>query len=296
MDTTQASLNGPSRLVAETPPEESGIVAFVTDLVEKLGGPGAGIAVALENLFPPIPSEVILPLAGFAASRGELSLASAIIWTTIGSVVGAVALYYIGAMLGRDRVRGIVARLPLVKLADVDRTEAWFVKHGVKAVFFGRMIPIFRSLISIPAGLERMPIATFLLYTTLGSLIWNSLFILAGYSLGEKWTQIEGWVGTYQNIIIVVCVLIFAWFVVSRIRKARRRGAEETPAADGFFPPPTAGAEPQPYPMARPEPQPYPVVSPEPRQPFEEAQPYDGGARPERAGRVYRSRYTERPD
>ncbi len=237
MDTTWALFDRTAVLAAETSTEQSGLVSFVTDLVEKLGGPGAGLAVALENLFPPIPSEVILPLAGFAASRGDLSLASAIIWTTIGSVVGAVALYYVGALLGRDRVRRIVERLPLVKLADVDRTEAWFAKHGVKAVFFGRMIPIFRSLISIPAGLERMKLTTFLLYTTLGSLIWNSIFIFAGYGLGENWTEIETWVGTYQNVVIAVCALIFGWFVVNRIVKSRRRRAGETPAdGEGFLP------------------------------------------------------------
>jgi membrane protein DedA with SNARE-associated domain len=209
-------------LAAETPSAQGGIAGLVTDLVDRLGGPGAGLAVALENLFPPIPSEVILPLAGFAASRGELSLAGAVIWTTIGSVVGAVALYYLGALLGRDRLRAIAARLPLIKLTDVDRTEAWFARHGVKAVFFGRMIPIFRSLISIPAGLERMRIGTFLLFTTLGSLIWNSIFIVAGYGLGENWTKIQGWVGAYQNVVIVICALIAGWFVINRTLRARR--------------------------------------------------------------------------
>ncbi|WP_305785645.1 DedA family protein [Symbioplanes lichenis] len=225
MDITRTFSDRAGILAAEPSTEPSGIVAFVTDLVEKLGGPGAGIAVALENLFPPIPSEVILPLAGFAASQGDLNLASAIIWTTIGSVAGAVVLYYVGALLGRGRVRAIAERLPLVRLADVDRTEEWFARHGVKAVFLGRMIPIFRSLISIPAGLERMRITTFLLCTTLGSLIWNSIFIVAGYGLGESWTAIEGWVGTYQNVVIAVCVLLFAWFVVNRMPRARRRRA-----------------------------------------------------------------------
>ncbi len=120
--------------------------------MDKLGAPGAGLAIALENLFPPLPSEVILPLAGFTAAQGRMSLVAALVWTTVGSVVGALALYGIGALIGRDRIRAIVARLPLVKLADLDRTEAWFARHGTKAVFFGRMIPIFRSLISVPAG------------------------------------------------------------------------------------------------------------------------------------------------
>jgi membrane protein DedA with SNARE-associated domain len=196
---------------------EGGLTDYVTGLVERLGGPGAGLAVALENLFPPIPSEVILPLAGFAAARGDLSLAGAIFWTTLGSVTGAVALYAVGLLLGRDRVRALAARLPLIKLGDVDRTEAWFARHGVKAVFLGRMIPIFRSLISIPAGLERMPMGTFLLCTTLGSLIWNTAFIMAGYGLGENWTAIQAWVGAYQNVVLVVCALALLGFAVRRM-------------------------------------------------------------------------------
>lgn len=206
------------------PPEPAagGLVGFVTDLVERLGGPGAGLAVALENLFPPIPSEVILPLAGFTAGQGRMNLVAAIAWTTLGSTVGAVALYYVGVVLGRDRVRAIAARLPLLKLDDVDRTEAWFVRHGAKAVFFGRMIPIFRSLISIPAGVERMPVAMFLMYTTLGSLIWNTAFVMAGYLLGENWHDVESYVGTFQNLVIAACALAAGYFVVSRLRKARR--------------------------------------------------------------------------
>ncbi|WP_262285263.1 DedA family protein [Micromonospora sp. MA102] len=203
-------------------PAGEGPVGWVTGLVERLGGPGAGLAVALENLFPPIPSEVILPLAGFTASQGRMSLIGAIVWTTLGSVLGALALYQIGAALGRDRMRALVGRLPLVKLDDVDRTEAWFLRHGVKAVFFGRMIPIFRSLVSIPAGVERMPVPVFLLFTTLGSLIWNSAFVLAGYLLGENWHVVEAYVGTLQNVVIVVCVGAVGWFVFSRVRRARR--------------------------------------------------------------------------
>ncbi|MFC3502091.1 DedA family protein [Micromonospora krabiensis] len=224
-------------LAADAEPPQDGIVGYVTDLVERLGGPGAGLAVALENLFPPIPSEVILPLAGFVAGQGRMSVVGAIFWTTLGSLVGALALYWIGAWLGRDRIRAVAARLPLVKLSDVDKTEAWFVKHGVKAVFFGRMIPIFRSLISIPAGVERMPIGTFALFTTLGSLIWNSTFVLAGYLLGDNWHLVEGYVGTLQKVVIVVCVAAAGWFVVTRVLRARRTtpepGEDATPTPTG---------------------------------------------------------------
>ncbi|MCM0676826.1 DedA family protein [Micromonospora phytophila] len=210
----------------EAAPPQDGLVGYITGLVERLGGPGAGLAVALENLFPPIPSEVILPLAGFVAGQGRMSVVGAIFWTTLGSLVGALALYWIGAALGRERMRAIVERLPLVKLSDVDRTEEWFLKHGVKAVFFGRMIPIFRSLISIPAGVERMPVRTFVVYTTLGSLIWNTTFVMAGYLLGDNWHLVEGYVGVLQNVVIVACVAGLGWFVVSRVIRARRLAAE----------------------------------------------------------------------
>lgn len=218
---------------------EGGVLSNITDwavgLMETLGGPGAGLAIALENLFPPLPSEVILPLAGFTASQGKMNLAEALIWTTAGSVIGAVLLYYIGVAFGRERIIAIAARLPLVKVSDIEKTEAWFAKHGVKAVFFGRMIPIFRSLISIPAGVEKMKLPTFLLFTTLGSLIWNTIFVLAGYMLGENWGVVEEYADTYSKIILGAVLLALAVFIVLRIRtvvKERRGTAEPGDPAD----------------------------------------------------------------
>jgi membrane protein DedA with SNARE-associated domain len=194
---------------------------WVVGLMETLGAPGAGIAVAVENLFPPIPSEIILPLAGFAASRGDLDLVAAIIFTTLGSLIGALALYGIGAWLGIDRIKWIAKKLPLVDVSDVDKTEEWFKKHGSKAVFFGRMLPIFRSLISIPAGIERMPVWKFALLTTAGSLIWNTIFILAGFWLGEQWHIVEQYADILKYVVIAVVVAAVGWFVISRVRKHR---------------------------------------------------------------------------
>jgi membrane protein DedA with SNARE-associated domain len=190
---------------------------------ESCGPPSAGLAVALENLFPPIPSELILPLAGFTASQGDISLVGAIVWTTIGSVAGALVLYAVGALLGRDRTRAIAARLPLVRTSDIDRSEAWFAKHGVKAVFFGRMIPLFRSFISVPAGIERMPLTTFLVFTALGSLIWNAVFVLAGYQLGENWRVVQDYVGVYQKVVVAAVLVAVAVFVAARLRRSRRK-------------------------------------------------------------------------
>jgi len=121
------------------------IVEWVVEVMEQIGAPGTAIAVALENLFPPIPSEVILPLAGFTASQGNMSLPAAIVWTTLGSLVGAVVLYYLGALVGRRRVVAFAAKIPLVDVDDIERTERFFRRHGGKTVFFGRTPPIFRS-------------------------------------------------------------------------------------------------------------------------------------------------------
>jgi len=199
----------------------SGVAGWVVDVMEAIGAPGAGLLVALENIFPPLPSEVILPLAGFTASQGGFTVAGAIFWTTLGSVVGAVALYWIGALLGRRRLRAIVDRMPLVDLQDLDRTEAWFDRHGRKAVFFGRMVPVFRSLISVPAGIERMPLGVFVLLSTAGSLIWNTVFVLAGYVLGENWHVAEQYAGVFSRIVVVAVVLLVAWWVLRRIRRNR---------------------------------------------------------------------------
>ncbi|NEC25627.1 DedA family protein [Streptomyces sp. SID8111] len=198
-----------------------GIAGWAADLVDALGAPGAGLFVALENVFPPLPSEIILPLAGFAAGQGELSLASALFWTTLGSVVGAVVLYWLGALFGRERMYALWARLPLVKTSDLRRTEEWFARHGTKAVLLGRMVPIFRSLISVPAGVERMPMPLFLMLTALGSLVWNSALVLAGYWLGEQWDEVGAYVGVLSKGVLVVSLLAVAGYVAVRVRAGR---------------------------------------------------------------------------
>ncbi|MGW0908961.1 DedA family protein [Streptomyces sp. NPDC002853] len=197
-----------------------GVAGWAADLMDSFGAVGAGAAIALENLFPPLPSEVILPLAGFAASQGKFGLITVLLWTTAGSVIGALALYAIGALLGRDRTVAIAARLPLVKASDIERTEKWFARHGTKAVFFGRMIPIFRSMISVPAGVERMRLPVFLALTTAGSLIWNAVFILIGHALGSRWHQVSELVGLYSKGVLAVVALAVLAFVALRIRRA----------------------------------------------------------------------------
>ncbi|MFD7857906.1 DedA family protein [Streptomyces microflavus] len=211
-------------IAAEEP--KGGIAGWATGLVETFGGPGAGFAIALENLFPPLPSEIILPLTGFAASQGVLSLASALFWTTLGSVVGAVALYTIGTVFGRERMHALWAKLPLVKASDLVRTEEWFARHGTKAVLLGRMVPVFRSLISVPAGVERMPLPVFIGLTTAGSLVWNTLLVMAGYWLGDRWDVVGTYVGLVSKIVLGAALLAAVWWIAKRVRgrKESRRG------------------------------------------------------------------------
>jgi membrane protein DedA with SNARE-associated domain len=195
-----------------------GIAGWAADLVDAMGAPGAGLAVALENIFPPLPSEIILPLTGFAAGQGVISLFAALFWTTLGSVVGAAVLYWIGALVGRERMYAIWAKLPLVKTSDLERTEEWFAKHGTKAVFLGRMVPIFRSLISVPAGLERMPLPAFLALSGLGTLMWNTVLVMSGYWLGDQWDKVGDYVGVISKAVLVVVVLALAFYIVVRLR------------------------------------------------------------------------------
>lgn len=205
---------------APEPPGAS--CGWAAGLVEAFGGPGAGAAIALENVFPPLPSEVILPLTGFAASQGVLSIASALFWTTLGSVVGAVVLYGIGAVFGRERMHAWWAKLPLVKASDLVRTEEWFARHGTKAILLGRMVPVFRSLISVPAGVERMPLPVFVTLTTAGSLVWNTVLVMAGYWLGDQWDVVGAYVGVVSKIVLALAAVALVGYVAMRIRGRNR--------------------------------------------------------------------------
>jgi membrane protein DedA with SNARE-associated domain len=165
---------------------------------------------------------VILPLAGFTASLGGFSLLDAILWTTAGSLLGAYLLYVLGGWLGRDRTRALLGRIPLVTVDDVDRVEAWFARHGSKAVFLGRLVPLFRSLIPIPAGIDRMPLWRFLGLTLAGSLIWNSVLSLAGYFLGANWQLVEEYAGALQLLVAATVAGLVVLFVARKLRKRRQ--------------------------------------------------------------------------
>ena len=202
-----------------------GLVGWVLSVIEALGAVGVGLLVALESIFPPIPSEVVLPLAGFLAGQGKLGFVTVLVWSTVGSLVGALALYWLGAALGIRRLCRLAEKMPLMDGRDVERAAAWFERHGVWAVLLGRMVPGVRSLVSIPAGVERMPLWLFSLLTVVGSAVWNALFIGLGWLLGDRWTE----VGRYSDVInyvviggiVLVCVLL-----LGRRAVRRRRGLD----------------------------------------------------------------------
>lgn len=191
--------------------------------MDSLGAPGAGLTNAVDTVFPFVPSEIILPVAGFTAGQGRMSPVAVIFWTTVGSIVGSLVVYFVGAALGRDRTRRIAAKVPFVKAHEIDKVEAWFARHGTKTVFFARMVPVFRSLISIPAGVERMPLATFIGYTAAGSLIWNTVFVMAGFWLGDNWRLVEEYGGIVSKGVAGVAVLLIGYFFISRIPRPRGR-------------------------------------------------------------------------
>lgn len=195
-------------------------------LMEALGPLGLGLAVLVENIFPPIPSEILLPLAGFSAASGSFTVWEGILGATAGSVVGALGLYGLGAWLGRRRLYRIAARLPLVDIDDVAKTERWFHRFGYWTVLLGRMIPVFRSLISIPAGISRMNMWLFVLLTTIGSTSWNTVLILGGYALGSNFHRIAQYADLFSNAVLVVAVVVVVVWVVLRIRRNRRRARD----------------------------------------------------------------------
>ncbi|MBC3179500.1 DedA family protein [Corynebacterium lujinxingii] len=208
------------------------IIDWIVGLMETLGAPGVGIAILLENLFPPIPSEVVLPLAGFTVAQGSLNMVNVFIWSVLGSVIGAYVLYGVGAWLGLERLRKIADWMWLVRASDVDSAMNFFHKYGKPSVFIGRLIPGVRSLISIPAGLDKMNLVTFGLWTTLGSGIWNAILIYLGFVLGANWEKATGYADAYSKVIYVVLLLIILGFLVFFIRRAVRERQAQAGTAD----------------------------------------------------------------
>jgi membrane protein DedA with SNARE-associated domain len=201
--------------------EVGGLVGWVLDVIEALGAVGVGLLVAVESVFPPIPSEVVLPLAGFLAGQGRMGFGAVVAFATAGSLVGALVLYRLGAVLGTDRLERLADRLPLMGARDVQRADAWMARHGSWAVLLGRMVPGVRSLVSIPAGVQRMPLGRFVLLTTVGSAVWNVLFVGLGFVLGEEWDRVGAYSDPLTYLLVGAVVLALGVVAGRRLRRHR---------------------------------------------------------------------------
>ncbi|KFJ06562.1 DedA family protein [Bifidobacterium tsurumiense] len=201
-----------------------GIIGTITEwlvqLMNAVGGIGVAIAVAAESIFPPIPSEVILPLAGFTAARGGLDVIGAIIWATVGSLVGALALYGVAWWIGLERLERIADKIPGVSRKDIAKANGWFERYGTWSVVIGRIIPVVRSLISIPAGFNGMNLLHFSGWTVLGSGVWNTLLVGAGYLLGDRWCSILSVLNVVERGVLIVCGVALVVFIIVRVRRA----------------------------------------------------------------------------
>ena len=201
---------------------------LATDLVERLGYIGVALLVAIENVFPPIPSEIVLGFAGFTASKGEYSVVGMIIAATIGSLLGASILYGVSAAVGPLRLRAILIRYGNwigVSEQDLDRSEAWFDRRSRSAVLICRCVPLLRSVISVPAGFRRMPFGVFMLFTVIGSLVWNTGLITAGYLLADQWERVLDFTEPFQTIVVVVIGVAVVAFIGRRLILNRRERA-----------------------------------------------------------------------
>ncbi|CAM3647142.1 MULTISPECIES: DedA family protein [Psychrobacter] len=202
------------------------ISEWVLAVMAKFGYLGIVFAMFAENVFPPIPSEVIMPAAGFAVARGDFNLILVILAGTLGCVLGALPLYYLGSLFNKERLVAFTdkyGKYVFVKPEDVLSSSDWFDKHGKKAVFFGRMVPGIRSLISVPAGMNKMPILSFIALTALGSSVWTTVLTLAGYHFGKNYEVIETALSPYSKIfLLLTIIIIIGWFIRRRLASYKK--------------------------------------------------------------------------
>ena len=200
--------------------------SWIIDLIDQYGYWGVFFLIALENIFPPIPSEVILTFGGFMTNSTGLSIVGVIVTATIGSVFGAVILYGIGLLLDVERLEKLIDRYgKILRLTkdDIYKADAWFDRYGIWTVFFCRVVPLVRSLISIPAGMSNMSFGLFLLFTTLGTLIWNTILVNVGAAVGSNWHDIVQYMDMFSNVVYVILMLLFLLAVIWYMRKRKER-------------------------------------------------------------------------
>lgn len=187
---------------------------IIISIINKYGYMGIALLIAVENIFPPIPSEVILTFGGFATTISKITVTGTIVYATIGSVIGAIILYWIGRALNEERIEKIadskLGKALGIKKENIHKSFIWFDNKGKYAVFIGRFVPIIRSLVSIPAGMAKMPIAPFLILTTVGSIIWNTVLIGLGKIAGASWSKVAKYVGEYSSVILAILIVLLA--------------------------------------------------------------------------------------
>lgn len=197
--------------------------AWVEQMISSMGYFGVALLMFLENIFPPIPSEVVMPFAGSLVSRGEFSFAGMMIAGTIGALAGAVAIYYIGLSITEDRARHWVdkyGKFLLLSEEEFDKAIDAFNNHGKVMVLVGRVMPTIRSLISLPAGLERMKLMPFLTFTLIGTTIWNLILLGAGYYMGQNWQQVISFVDTYSLVFYIIIGALIAYYIYKQVRSS----------------------------------------------------------------------------
>ncbi|WP_024367094.1 DedA family protein [Arthrobacter sp. TB 26] len=211
-------------MTSTTPVDEmSGLVGLAARAVDALGEWGVGLFTLAETVFPPIPSEVILPLAGFLTRQGTMNMALVLVTSTLGAYLGALLLYWLGARLGLERSIRWLSRLPLMDREDFEKAARWFSRHGRSAVFFGRLLPGVRSLISLPAGADRMHLGTFSAFTVAGSGIWNALLIGLGALLGAQYRLIDEYSRFLNFAVYAALAAVVGWLIVRGVRRRRNR-------------------------------------------------------------------------
>ena len=200
---------------------------LIIEIMNNFGYIGVFLLITIENIFPPIPSEVILLFGGFMTTYSSMNVIGVIIASTLGSVLGAIILYYIGKILNKERLKKIITSKPgkllRLKHEDIDKADEWFDSKGNKTVFFCRFVPVIRSLISIPAGMSEMPMKKFLIYTTAGSIIWNAALTIAGSIVGENWTIIVEIMDSYSHIAVIVLAIIFIIAIIVFYTKRKKK-------------------------------------------------------------------------
>ncbi|ATO16655.1 DedA family protein [Micromonospora sp. WMMA2032] len=205
------------------PNQFTGLTGWVASVIDSFGAVGVALLVALESIIPPIPSEIVLAMAGYLSAEGRFNVLLIVLAATVGSLLGALVLYWLGAALGEDRLKRWLDHIPLVDLEDLEKADRWFERHGRWAVLIGRVVPVVRSLVSIPAGANRMPLGEFVLLTTLGSGVWNALIVGAGFTLGSRWKDVDRYSQWFNYAIFAVFgVMIVSW-AVKKVRRRRAR-------------------------------------------------------------------------